>query len=93
MHNALEESFYLLKPRYPYQRIAEIISGGATGHNTQLVEGSPEVLAQELLTFLKKKAFSSSLENDPKNGVPSAPFRGSHLHVSIQYAHAIGIFG
>jgi electron transfer flavoprotein beta subunit len=40
-----------------YQRIGEIISGGATGRNTRLIEGSSEELAQTLLTFLKEKGF------------------------------------
>lgn len=40
-----------------YQRIGEIVAGGATGRQTQLVEGSPEELAKVLTEFLKAKGF------------------------------------
>lgn len=40
-----------------YQRIGEIVSGGATGRKTRLVEGSPEELAQTLVDFLKARGF------------------------------------
>lgn len=40
-----------------YQRIGEIISGGATGRKARLVEGSPEELAQVLVEFLKARGF------------------------------------
>jgi electron transfer flavoprotein beta subunit len=40
-----------------YQRIGEIVTGGATGRKAQLVEGSPEELAKVLVDFLKDKGF------------------------------------
>src|SRR5712691_4809635 len=40
-----------------FQRIGEIIAGGATGRQTKLVEGSPEELARTLVEFLKEKGF------------------------------------
>ncbi len=40
-----------------FERIGEIISGGATGRQTKLVEGSPEELAQKLVDFLREKGF------------------------------------
>ncbi|MGH2494794.1 MAG: electron transfer flavoprotein subunit beta/FixA family protein [Ktedonobacteraceae bacterium] len=40
-----------------FERIGEIISGGATGRQTKLVEGSPEELAKVLVDFLEKKGF------------------------------------
>jgi|GEM_PF-713017 len=40
-----------------FERIGEIVSGGATGRQTRLVEGSPEELAKVLVEFLKDKGF------------------------------------
>jgi len=40
-----------------YQRIGEIVAGGATGRQTRLVEGPPEELARALVEFLKAKGF------------------------------------
>jgi electron transfer flavoprotein beta subunit len=40
-----------------YQRIGEIVAGGATGRKTQLVEGSPYELAKVLVDFLKDRGF------------------------------------
>ena len=40
-----------------YQRIGEIVAGGATGRKTQLVEGSPDELAKMLVDFLKDRGF------------------------------------
>ena len=40
-----------------YQRIGEIVAGGATGRKTQLVKGSPEELAKVLVEFLKDRGF------------------------------------
>ncbi len=40
-----------------YQRIGEIVAGGATGRQTRLVEGSPEELARALIEFLKARGF------------------------------------
>ncbi len=40
-----------------YQRIGEIVAGGATGRKKRLVEGSPEELARVLVEFLKEKGF------------------------------------
>ena len=40
-----------------FERIGEIISGGATGRQTKLVEGSPEDLARTLVEFLRDKGF------------------------------------
>ena len=40
-----------------FERIGEIISGGATGRQTKLVEGSPEELARTLVDFLRGKGF------------------------------------
>jgi electron transfer flavoprotein beta subunit len=40
-----------------YQRIGEIVAGGATGRKTQLVKGSSEELARVLVDFLKEKGF------------------------------------
>jgi electron transfer flavoprotein beta subunit len=40
-----------------FERIGEIVSGGTSGHNTRLVEGSDEELAQTLVKFLREKEF------------------------------------
>ncbi len=40
-----------------YQRIGEIVAGGATGRKTQLVKGSPEELARALVEFLRNRGF------------------------------------
>ena len=40
-----------------YQRIGEIVAGGATGRKTRLVEGSSEELAKALVDFLKNRGF------------------------------------
>jgi electron transfer flavoprotein beta subunit len=40
-----------------FERIGEIISGGAIGRQTRLVEGPPEELAKALVEFLKSKGF------------------------------------
>ncbi|MFL5588682.1 MAG: electron transfer flavoprotein subunit beta/FixA family protein, partial [Ktedonobacteraceae bacterium] len=40
-----------------FERIGEIITGGATGRQARLVEGSPEQLAQALVQFLQDKGF------------------------------------
>ena len=40
-----------------FERIGEIVSGGATGRQTKLVEGSPEELAKALVAFLREKGF------------------------------------
>lgn len=40
-----------------FERIGEIISGGATGRQTKLVEGSPEELAKALVEFLQERGF------------------------------------
>lgn len=40
-----------------FQRIGEIVSGGATGRQTRLFEGTPEELAQILVDFLQDKGF------------------------------------
>lgn len=40
-----------------YQRIGEIVSGGATGRKARLVEGTPEELAQVLVKFLQERGF------------------------------------
>jgi electron transfer flavoprotein beta subunit len=40
-----------------FERIGEIISGGAIGRQARLVEGSPEGLAKALVHFLKSKGF------------------------------------
>ncbi len=40
-----------------FERIGEIVSAGATGRQTRLVEGSNEELAQVLITFLRDKGF------------------------------------
>jgi electron transfer flavoprotein beta subunit len=40
-----------------YQRIDEIVAGGATGRKTQLTKGSPEELAKVLVEFLRNKGF------------------------------------
>lgn len=40
-----------------YQRIGEIVSGGATGRKARLVEGTPEELAQALVEFLQERGF------------------------------------
>lgn len=40
-----------------FERIGEIISGGATGRQTKLVAGSPEELARTLVEFLREKGF------------------------------------
>ena len=40
-----------------FERIGEIVSGGAIGRQTKLVEGSPEELARKLVEFLQEKDF------------------------------------
>jgi electron transfer flavoprotein beta subunit len=40
-----------------YQRIGEIVAGGATGRKTQLVQGTSEELAKVLVDFLKDRGF------------------------------------
>jgi electron transfer flavoprotein beta subunit len=40
-----------------FERIGEIIAGGAAGRKTSLVEGSPEELAERLVEFLKERGF------------------------------------
>lgn len=40
-----------------FERIGEIVSAGATGRQTRLVEGSNEELAQALIAFLRNKGF------------------------------------
>ncbi len=40
-----------------YQRIGEIVTGGAIGRKSQLVQGTPEELAKALVDFLKNKGF------------------------------------
>ncbi len=40
-----------------YQRIGEIVAGGATGRKTQLVQGTSEELAKALVDFLKSRGF------------------------------------
>ncbi|HET8854184.1 MAG TPA: electron transfer flavoprotein subunit beta/FixA family protein [Ktedonobacteraceae bacterium] len=40
-----------------FERIGEIVSGGAIGRQTRLVEGTPEELAKTLVHFLKSKGF------------------------------------
>jgi electron transfer flavoprotein beta subunit len=40
-----------------YQRIGEIVAGGATGRKTQLVQGTSEELANVLVDFLKNRGF------------------------------------
>jgi electron transfer flavoprotein beta subunit len=40
-----------------YQRIGEIIAGGATGRKARLVEGSPEELARALVDYLHERGF------------------------------------
>ena len=43
--------------RSAFERIGEIITGGATGRKTRLVEGSPEELASTLVAFLHERGF------------------------------------
>ncbi len=45
-----------------FDRIGEIIMGGATGRQTRLVEGTNEELAQMLVNFLREKGFLSTTE-------------------------------
>ena len=40
-----------------FQRISEILAGGATGRKTRLVEGSNKELAKTLIEFLREKGF------------------------------------
>jgi electron transfer flavoprotein beta subunit len=40
-----------------FERIGEIVSGGATGRQTKLVEGSPQELANVLVEFLRERGF------------------------------------
>ncbi len=40
-----------------FERIGEIVSAGATGRQTRLIEGSNEELAEALITFLRDKEF------------------------------------
>jgi electron transfer flavoprotein beta subunit len=40
-----------------FERIGKIVSGGAIGRQTKLVEGSPEELAKTLVAFLREKGF------------------------------------
>ncbi len=41
-----------------FERIGEIVSGGATGKSVRLVEGSPEELASALVEFLRERGFT-----------------------------------
>jgi electron transfer flavoprotein beta subunit len=41
----------------PFERIGEIVSGGATGRKGMVVEGPEEVLAEALVTFLAERGF------------------------------------
>lgn len=41
----------------PYQRIGEIVSGGAAARKARLMEGTPEELAKTLVEFLQDKGF------------------------------------
>lgn len=45
-----------------FDRIGEIITGGTTGRQTRLVEGTNEELAQMLVSFLREKGFLSTTE-------------------------------
>lgn len=45
-----------------FDRIGEIIMGGAAGRQTRLVEGTNEELAQVLVNFLREKGFLSPTE-------------------------------
>ena len=45
-----------------FDRIGEIIMGGATGRQTRLIEGTNEELAQVLVNFLREKGFLSTTE-------------------------------
>jgi electron transfer flavoprotein beta subunit len=40
-----------------YRRIGEIVAGGATGRQTQMVKGTPEELARTLVDFLRNRGF------------------------------------
>lgn len=40
-----------------FERIGEILSGGATGRDTRIVEGSSEELARVLVEFLRERGF------------------------------------
>ena len=40
-----------------FERIGEILAGGATGRQTRIVEGSSEELARALVAFLREKGF------------------------------------
>jgi electron transfer flavoprotein beta subunit len=40
-----------------FERIGEIVSGGATGKSARLVEGPPEELARVLVEFLREKGY------------------------------------
>jgi hypothetical protein len=40
-----------------FERIGEIIAGGAAGRKTSLVEGSSEELARTLVEFLRERGF------------------------------------
>ena len=40
-----------------FERISEILAGGATGRQTRIVEGSSEELARALVAFLREKGF------------------------------------
>jgi electron transfer flavoprotein beta subunit len=42
-----------------YQRIGEIVTGGAIGRQTRLVEGTAEELAQALVEFLRARGFTA----------------------------------
>lgn len=48
-----------------FQRIGEIVAGGATGRQTRLVEGSPAELARVLITFLKEKGIVQEQTKEP----------------------------
>ncbi|HJT56587.1 MAG TPA: electron transfer flavoprotein subunit beta/FixA family protein [Ktedonobacteraceae bacterium] len=44
--------------RSAFERIGEIVAGGAAGRKTSLVEGSPEELARTLVAFLRERGFT-----------------------------------
>ena len=60
MHTPRPRPRYVTTPNSKdsaYQRIGDIVSGGATSRKARLIEGTPEELAASLVEFLKTRGF------------------------------------
>jgi len=60
MHTPRPRPHYVTAPNSKdsaYQRIGDIVSGGAASRKARLIEGTPEELAATLVDFLRTKGF------------------------------------